>query len=52
MLEDLVKEYIEAYHKADIQKMILVENSINGLGMSSIELHRTVREYEQKREEN
>ena len=48
MLEDLINEYIEAMHKANLRDMLRIERDINALGMDSATLRAKVKENDRK----
>ena len=52
MLEDLIQDYINAMHKANIKDMLRIERAINGLGMDSMTLRTVVKELEAERKQN
>ena len=48
MLEDLIQQYIEAMHKANLRDMLRIERDINALGMDSSTLRAKVKENDRK----
>ena len=49
MLQDLINEYIDAMHEANLKKMVRLEKDINALGMDSMTLRVTVKELEKEK---
>lgn len=49
MLEDLIQQYIEAMHKANLRDMLRIERDINALGMDSATLRTQVKEMDKQK---